>query len=167
LLWFTLERTAKRRRHQPLLAIFHRTYSVRAFNCVCILIVVMIAILSARAGQSKLALGFLSMSVLLSGVAAFDPGKVAISTRAIVIGYLGWRRALLLESVTNVRIGLFQDGKGELSTVVVVESVSTRPVKLKGFKGSSIALYDSLQDAWRIAKGSESSSPETRSVHSQ
>jgi hypothetical protein len=153
LFWFVVNRTAERRQRQPVPSISHRGHMGRTL---LIVVMVLVAVLCTRAGQSKAAMCFALITAVGFAELSFDPRTVVVSTRSISIGYLGRRRELPFESVTDVQIGLLQGGKGDLSTVVVVNSVGERRVKLIGFKEGSVALYDSLHGAWQTAKKSKS-----------
>jgi hypothetical protein len=110
----------------------------------------------ARNGQSTTAAAFGLFALLPVGMLAALPHGMTVSTDSIVLNYLGWQRQIAVASLTGVRFGVERGsrGRGSIWTVLWLDRIDGRPVKLQGFSEGSMALYYCLRHAWQTAKDS-------------
>ena len=140
--------------HPSLPSTFHTGYLEQTAVVIVFIVSIGGSIYFARTGQSVNAAAFELFALIPVGILAALPHSMTVSTDSIVLNYLGWQREIAVASLTGVRFGLERGGRGSMWTVVWLDRIEGRPVKLPGFSEGSLALYYCLRDAWQTAKDS-------------
>ena len=142
--------------HPPLPSSFHIGYLEQTVVVIVFFVAIGGSIYFVRTGQSinAPATAFGLFALIPVAMLAALPHSMTVSTDSIVINYLGWRREIAVASVTGVRFGIERGSRGSVWTVVWLDRLEGRPIKLRGFSEGSMALYYCLRDAWQTAKDS-------------
>jgi hypothetical protein len=154
LLSIVADRAANCDPHPPYPSTFHTGYLEQTAVVFVFFVSIGGSIYFARTGQSVIAAAFGLFALIPVGILAALPHSMTVSTDSIVLNYLGWQREIAVASLTGVRFGLERGGRGSVWTVVWLDRIEGRPVKLPGFSEGSLALYYCLRDAWQTAKDS-------------
>ena len=154
LLSIVVDRATKCDPHPSYPSTFHTGYLEQPAVVFVFFISIGSSIYFARTGHSINAAAFGLFALLPVGILAGLPHSMTVSTDSIVLNYLGWQREIAVASVTGVRFGLERGGRGSVWTVVWLDRIEGRPVKLPGFSEGSLALYYCVRDAWQTAKDS-------------
>jgi hypothetical protein len=152
LLSIVVDRAANCDPHPPLPKTFHTSYLDQSVIIAVFLVCIVLSIYFAEADQSVYATAFGLFAVLPVCILAALPRSLSVSTNSLELRYLGRRRQIALASVTGVRFGLMRGNRGLLWTVVWLDTIEDRPLKLTGFTEGSLAVYYALRDAWRPMK---------------
>lgn len=141
--------------HPSLPKTFHASYLDQSVIIAVFLVCIVLSIHFAKVNQSVYATAFGLFAVLPVGILVALPRSLTVSANSLELAYLGRRRQIALASVTGVRFGLVRGNRGSLWTVVWLDTIEDKPLKLTGFTESSLYLYYALRDAWRPMKESE------------
>jgi hypothetical protein len=149
---FVLDRTSSMRLHAPALTIFHRNWVNRGFMLGSYAACSLTALLASRQGQRGDGLLFLGFAVLSFAGLTQEVASVEILNDAILIKYLGWRRTVPDDGISNIVIVDLHD-RGNVHAAVIIKRLHGKPLKLFGFREGSVALHDALSSAWTSRGG--------------
>jgi hypothetical protein len=140
--------------HPSLPSTFHASYLEQTVVVIVFFVSIGCSIHFARTGQSTTASAFGMFALLPVGMLAALPHSMTVSTDSITLNYLGWQRQIAVASLTGVRFGVERGGRGSIWTVLWLDRIDGRPVKLQGFSADSMAIYYCVHGAWQTARGS-------------
>ena len=155
---FVLEHSAAARLRTPPTTIFHRNWVNRGVMLASFVIFLLLTGLCVRQRQPRPAPIFLGFAVLALAGLMREPARVEITNDGIVIRYLGWRRTVPFDSITNIEFVDLHD-RGNVRPTVIIERKSGKSLKLVGYREGSIALNDALSSAWRTSRGGQAPPP--------
>jgi YD repeat-containing protein len=147
-----LARTAARRMQLPNANVFHRNYLNRRFLAASLVLVIGLAYFWARQGPGA-SLVLLAFALIIFAVFAQEPSKLEISDRSFVIHCLLSSRPVAFDEIEGIELANLRGAEGGVSAAVIVDRKLGKPLRLMGFKGGSISLYDSMRRAWQDAGG--------------
>lgn len=153
---FVLSHTPNRERADAHpITTFHRTRInklVFAFFSVALLLIAWTAADRGQWGGSVMLVVFATLQLLLI---ALDPSRVMVGAQAIVIAYPGWKRQILFSRVTDISL-TDESYRGNVFAAVVIRKSQGRPIKLYRFSEGSLALFETLNAAWRMSGSNNS-----------
>lgn len=148
---------AQTRLPAPIGTTFHRAMINKAVLLTAAATFIAAAYLSRHQGQPGASWCFVVFSALSLVPLVQDPLRLLVGRQGVVIIYPGWKQTIPFDGIENISLR-DESLRGNVWAAVVIQRRQGRPVKLYRFREGSLALYDTLQPAWRGAASEGTSS---------
>lgn len=129
---------------------FHRTWINKLVFLFFSVPPLLVAWTAAGQRQWGASVMFVVFATALLFSITLDPLRVLVEPQAIVIAYPGWKRKIPFSQVTDISLA-DESFRGNLFAVVIIRKSQGKPIKLYRFREGSLALYETLNAAWRGA----------------
>ena len=113
-----------------------------------------LAVVSLRDNEILKACFFMIFAVAMPLVAIISMAtRLNLTDAGVVVSYLLKQEFIPFSDITDIQLRNERDGHGNSLAFVHLFRSGAKPVKLGGFKGGSIPLYETLLRHWRNSRG--------------
>jgi hypothetical protein len=160
-----LDRSAKRRSLLPVASEFHRKLVQLVWPFVFVLFFAAIGVFAVLARNPIAAIICFPIAGAMLYYGLRQERKLTVSRDALRIDYICGYRTIPFKGVKNIELQSVRNEEApDVATAVLVQPLTDKPLKLTGFRGDPVAMYDALRRRWRESAGSPAAEPSAHSV---
>jgi hypothetical protein len=160
-----LERSAERRRRLPVPSKFHRKLLHLVLPFLFVVVSAAIGGFAVLARHPIAAIIWFCIAGAMLYYGLRQERTLTVSPDVLRIDYIGWYRTIPFKRVKNIELqSVRNEEDADVASAVLVQPLIDKPLKLIGFRGDPVAMYDALRRRWQESAGSTAAEPSADSV---